>query len=169
MRNIAHTLFVGVLLIFLSSTTLAQDSTLPPSGYHPILTLIGRGVQIYLCQNATGAPQWVFQTPEAALFDSSGGEVGKHGAGPIWKNRDGSTVTGQPLVKLNAPDPSNIPWLLLRAQKHEGDGVLSHVEYIRRSDTKGGIATGSGCDAGHLKAASRVPYEAVYTFYAPNP
>jgi Protein of unknown function (DUF3455) len=145
----------------------AQDATLPPSEQHIVLTAQGNGVQIYVCQNSEASWQWVFQSPEAKLFDSSGKEIGAHGAGPMWKDADGSMVTGKLVAKANAPEShADIPWLLLKADKHEGKGVLSAVEYIRRSETHGGVAGGDGCDPAHSGAIARIPYTAVYTFYA---
>ena len=110
--------------------------------------------------------QWAFQAPDARLFDTSGNEIGTHSAGPIWKVQDGSSVKGQLVEKSDAPEPGNIPWLLLKADGHEGAGILSKVEYIRRSETHGGIAPASGCDAEHSGVTVRTPYTATYTFYA---
>lgn len=73
---------------------------------------------------------------------------------------------GEVLAKAEAPDATAIPWLLLRAKSHEGNGVLTPVTYIRRAATKGGAAPSSGCDAGHVAMEARVPYTAVYQFYA---
>jgi hypothetical protein len=46
---------------------------------------------------------------------------------------------------------------------------MTQVKFIRRSDTRGGIAPTTGCDAQHLNATSRVPYTAIYTFYSAKP
>jgi hypothetical protein len=149
---------------------LAQDATLPPFEQQVVLTALGKGVQIYVCRNSAGSWQWVFQSPEAKLFDSLGKEIGAHGAGPMWKDADGSMVTGKLVAKANAPEShTDIPWLLLKADGHEGKGVLSAVEYIRRSETHGGVAGGVGCDPAHSGAIARIPYTAVYTFYAIHP
>jgi uncharacterized protein DUF3455 len=149
---------------------LAQDATQPPAGQKAVLTVKGDGVQIYSCKEADGAVKWVFVGPEAKLLDASGKEVGSHGAGPFWKSVDGSLVKGQLAAKQDAPGGAgDIPWLLAKASAHEGDGVLAKVEYIRRSDTHGGVAPSGGCDAEHLNANARVPYTATYTFYARKP
>ena len=69
-----------------------------------ILTATGKGVQIYGCQNA----QWVFQIPEAILFDSAGQQIGTHGAGPVW------TLS----LRSGARNAANIPWLqMLKARQ----------------------------------------------------
>jgi hypothetical protein len=92
--------------------------------------------------------------------------VGAHGDGPVWYYQDGSSIHGQLVAKLASPDPSSIPWLLLKGISPKGSGVLSAVEFIRRSDTQGGIAPATGCDAEHAGDLARVPYTATYSFYS---
>jgi hypothetical protein len=135
----------------LFAVAFGQTDTRAPEGQRAVLTATGRGVQIYSCQNS----QWVFVAPEAGLFDAKGQEIGTHSAGPIWKFRDGRTVKGTVVAKSDAPAKSDIPWLLLK-----GDGSF---EYIRRSETHGGIAPSGACEAGR---SLRVDYSAVYTFYS---
>jgi hypothetical protein len=134
-----------------------------------MLTVLGKGAQIYICQQSSGTPQWVFQAPEATLFDAAGAKVGTHGAGPIWKYQDGSTVKGEVVARSASPDPTAIPWLLLKAISPSGLGILTQTDFIRRSDTHGGMAPTTGCDAQHLSAVSHVPYSATYTFYSAKP
>ena len=153
----------------LATGALAQNPTTPPPSQHPILTVTGKGVQIYTCQQSAAGPQWVFQAPEATLIDASGNPVGTHGAGPIWKSNDGSYVKGELLQKASSPDASSIPWLLLRGISPSGSGIMTRVEFIRRSDTHGGISPTTGCDAQHLNTLARVPYTATYTFYSAKP
>ncbi|WP_158791034.1 DUF3455 domain-containing protein [Granulicella sp. L60] len=150
-------------------TTHAQTPTDPPPSQHAILTATGKGVQIYTCQQTTGSPQWVFQAPEANLINARGKSIGSHGAGPIWRSKDGSTVTGKLLQKSSSDEPGAIPWLLLQAASTEGTGVMSRVEYIRRSATHGGDVPTAPCDAQHLNITTRVPYSATYTFYSAKP
>ncbi len=159
----------AAVLLMAASPVLAQSPTEPPATQHPILTTTGKGVQIYTCQDVSGAPKWVFQAPEAKLFDKTGQEVGTHGAGPVWKHKDGSSIKGQLVTKSDAPAPGDIPWLLLKTESHEGTGVLSTVDYIQRAETHGGVAPTTGCDAGHANATARIPYTATYTFYARKP
>lgn len=158
---------VAVCLLAISPAV-AEDSTQPPAGQQAVLTVKGDGVQIYVCKQVDGAAKWVFQAPEAKLLDASGKEVGSHGAGPFWKSADGSLVKGQVVSSSKAPEAGDVAWLLLKASAHEGEGVFSKVEYIRRSETHGGAAPNSGCDAEHLNATVRVPYTATYAFYAPK-
>jgi len=148
------------------SSAMAQNNIEPPAGQQAILTVKGDGVQIYACKDLGGVAQWVFQAPEAKLFDELGKEVGAHGPGPFWKAADGSLVKGKLVASSKAPEARDIAWLLLKASEHEGSGVLGAVEYIRRSETHGGVAPAAGCDAGHLDATVRVAYTAMYTFYA---
>jgi hypothetical protein len=147
----------------------AQNPTDPPPSQHAILTVTGKGVQIYTCQQAAAGPLWVFQAPEATLIDASGNPVGTHGAGPTWTSKDGSSVKGELLQKSAAPATTAIPWLLLKAVNVSGSGVMIKVEFIRRSDTHGGMAPTTGCDSQHLSATARVPYTAAYTFYSAKP
>ena len=152
-----------------STAAIAQNSTEPPPSQHAILTVTGKGVQIYTCQQSAAGPQWVFQAPEAKLLDASGNPIGTHGAGPIWKSNDGSSVKGELLQKSASPDATSIPWLLLKAVSPSGSGIMTRVEFIRRSDTHGGSSPTTGCDAQHLNAIARVPYTATYTFYSAKP
>jgi hypothetical protein len=153
----------------LATVTLAQNPTTPPPSQHPILTVTGKGVQIYICRQSAAESQWIFQAPEAILTDASGKPIGTHGAGPIWKSNDGSTVKGELFQKSPSPDASSIPWLLLKAVSPSGSGIMTRVEFIRRSDTHGGGAPATGCDAQHLNTLLRVPYTATYTFYSAKP
>jgi hypothetical protein len=155
--------------LFLAAAAGAQNPTEPPASQHPILTVTGKGVQIYACQQTASGPQWMLQAPEATLIDASGNDVGTHGAGPIWKSKDGSTVKGELFQKSASPDPTAIPWLLLKAANASGPGIMTRIDFIRRSDTHGGIAPTTGCDVQHLSAVSRVPYTATYTFYSAKP
>ncbi len=152
-----------------ATVAIAQNPTEPPPSQHPILTVTGKGVQIYTCQQTTTGPQWVFQAPEANLTDASGNLVGTHGAGPIWRSRDGSTVKGDVLQKSASPEAGAIPWLLLKAVNPTGPGIMARVEFIRRSDTHGGTAAANGCDVQHLATSARIPYTATYTFYSAKP
>ena len=139
----------------------AQDSTIPPPAQHAVLTVQGSGVQIYSCTGGS----WVFTAPAARLFNKDGVEVGTHGDGPVWHLQDGSSVLGKVIAKRPSPDPESVPWLLLKTAHTEGAGVLAGVEFIRRSDTKGGAAPAGGCDKEHAGDLLRVPYSAIYSFY----
>jgi hypothetical protein len=137
-----------------------------PDGNRLLFHADAEGVQIYTCQaSAAAAPAWVFTEPEAELFDRHNHLVATHYKGPTWQARDGSTVVGSKLAAA-MPDPSAIPWLLLQAASHTGDGLMSKVTFIQRLNTTGGLAPTTGCDAEHVGAMARVDYTATYYFYA---
>ena len=161
-------MLLPVALLALSITPQTTDVTLPPANVSVRLTAIGHGVQIYHCAPDAGGFQWVFDAPEAELFDPSTHQpVGTHSAGPTWTWNDGSSITGKLLQKQPSPDAASIPWLLLETHA-SGDktGALTGVTYVRRSETQAGAAPATGCDAQHQDNVLRVPYEAIYTFYS---
>ena len=161
-----HISFAALLLLSAGSVR-AQDRTIPPDpSVTPLPPVIGKGVQIYHCQQQQGAPAWVFVAPEATLYIAAEA-VGTHSAGPTWRWKDGTAVTGKLLITQPSPDRVSIPWLLLAASPaidSAPTGMLARVSYVRRSDTHGGMPP-AGCDARHLGAVARVPYAATYTFY----
>jgi uncharacterized protein DUF3455 len=158
-----------------SAATPAQ--TLPPVTPEAIIvpppaTLVlkanAAGVQIYACGPAKDAKQsfeWTLKAPEATLIDDAGKPLGKHGAGPTWEAPDGSKVVGAMKAKVDAPDSTAIPWLLVEAKSTEGQGVFSKVAWVQRVQTAGGKAPATGCDKAHVGAETRVDYRAAYYFY----
>jgi len=158
-------------LALLAATASAQDTTLPPANTVAKFVTHGTGVQIYNCV-ATGSEfTWTLQEPQAdLLLDKSFKHVGTHSKGPTWTWADGSAVTGTVTQKQDAPDPTkSIPWLLLTATSNGTKGALSNVTYVRRSDTDGGVAQTTGCNAQSVNTLSKVPYKALYTFYVTKP
>jgi hypothetical protein len=159
-------------ICLLSAAVAARDckaqSIAVPEGERITLRTEGKGVQIYRCdtqaQTANQTAQWTFVAPEADLT-VDGTRVGTHDAGPAWHYKDGSSVIGEVVTKADSPNPASIPMLLLKVKQTSGHGLLTPVNYIVRSETRGGIAPPSGCDAAHAGATVRVPYSAVYTFY----
>lgn len=125
----------------------------------------GKGVQIYACKASGATYAWTLKAPDATLSDAKGKVIGKHFAGPSWQADDGSTVVGELLNASPSPSAGAIPWLVLRASSHAGNGVMASVQYIVRAHTEGGAAPASGCDAGHAGTEVRVPYNAVYLFF----
>ena len=125
------------------------------------------GVQIYICQQgADGKPGWSLKAPEATLFDEQGTVIGTHYAGPTWKHHDGSEITAKVVARVNAPDSSAIPWLLLRVTGRSGSGVFTRITAIQRVQTVGGQPPDGGCGASALGTETRSEYEAEYAFYA---
>jgi hypothetical protein len=139
------------------------------AGEEVILKAEATGVQIYVCQ--AGADKnfaWVLKAPEAELADAAGKKIAHHFAGPTWKHIDGSEVTGKVIAKQDAPKPDAIPWLLLAAASHTGEGIFSRVTSIQRIHTQGGLPPKANtCDASANGKESRSPYSADYYFYAP--
>ena len=140
-----------------------------PAGEEVVLLAHGSGSQIYLCQAGTdGKFAWTLKAPEAELLDQQGATIGRHYAGPTWKDNDGSDVTGKAAARVDSPDSNAIPWLLVTATGHSGDGVLSHVTSIQRIRTKGGLPPpAADCNAAKLNAEVKSSYSADYYFYAP--
>jgi hypothetical protein len=155
-----------LLLAFILAFVPQGNETLPPVTAQPAYTVVGHGVQIYKCTVKDSMLQWVFQAPEADLFDSITHQpVGTHTAGPTWTWADHSAVTGTLIASQPSPNPDSIPWLLLEAHSTGTPGALANIKFVRRSDTQAGAAPSTGCDAQHQDNVLRVPYEAVYTFY----
>ena len=140
-----------------------------PAGEQVVLVTHATGSQIYVCQAATdGNPAWTLKAPDAELHNQHGEVIGRHFAGPAWKLNDGSEVTGKPAVKVDAPQPDSVPWVLVTVTGHSGSGVLSRVTTIQRLHTAGGIAPpAADCTAAKLNTEARSPYSADYYFYAP--
>ena len=95
--------------------------------------------------------------------------IGRHFAGPTWKDNDGSGVSGKAAAKVDSPDANSIPWLLVTATGHSGEGMLSHVTIIQRINTKGGMPPpASDCNAAKQNVEVKSPYTADYYFYQPS-
>jgi hypothetical protein len=164
-----------VLAAFLIAALLTPPASLaqqmaapidPPAGSRSLLQARGDGVQIYVCTDTHDGLKWVLRAPDAKLMDASGKTIGRHFAGPTWSLDDGSQVQGQLIASKPAPESNSVAWLLLAAKAGTATGKLADVKFIRRTETRGGVADPSGCqspaDAGKL---APVPYTATYTFY----
>ncbi len=133
----------------------------PPAGLRLILRVHARGDQIYVCKAEGAGFSWMLQAPEAEVFDE-GRPIGRHFAGPTWELNDGSRVTGKILTRAESPDIHAIPWLLISAVDHSGEGLLNGVTHIQRLNTTGGKAPEKCRDEGR---ELRVGYTADYIFY----
>jgi hypothetical protein len=141
----------------------------PPAGQVMQQELLGIGAQVYTCrasEMAASGYEWAFTAPSAVLLDESGAIAGTHFGGPAWQANDGSKVVAEVVERAPSPDPSAIPWLLLRVTSSGAPGNFSDVTYIQRLDTTGGLAPTGGCDAEHIGAVARVPYTAVYVLFS---
>lgn len=147
-----------------SQSTLPRNLR-PPATQKLIFQAHGIGEQIYTCKASAGKHAWVLKAPDAQLFATDGQLLGRHFAGPAWGAKDGSRVQGKPVASVEAADPLSVPWLLLEAIRHDGNGTMSRVLSIQRLNTKGGKAPADGCDLPHLGTETRVRYEAEYYFY----
>jgi hypothetical protein len=164
--NTAFAIMAGIL-IGMGPVAVNADQTAvaPPQGSAPLLEVVAEGVQIYTCEAKGNLFEWSFKAPEANLFNKQGRQIGTHFAGPTWKMADGSAIVGEVIAKADAPERDAVQWLLLRAKAHEGQGILADAAFIRRTDTKGGAAPTTGCDANHVSEQARMHYSAVYQFF----
>jgi hypothetical protein len=159
------------------TASLAPPATVPAALAVPATqTLVRRfrvqGVQIYDCKASHDDPtrfEWTFRAPEAELRDAHGRLIGRHYAGPTWEALDGSKIVGEVAARAESPDPTAIPWLLVRAKSTAGQGIFGATASVQRLDTGGGKAPASGCDQGQLGREARVPYTANYFFYDARP
>lgn len=172
-RRLAHLPIVltGYVLSLLASVTPVRANVpFPDLGSCPALQVeagnkvvshvYAVGVQIYQWNGTS----WAFVAPEAKLFANPGGTglVGTHYAGPTWESVSGSKVIGA-VVERCTPDPSAIPWLLLRAVDDEGPGIFEGVTFIQRLNTAGGLAPSAPGD--FVGQEARIPYTTEYFFY----
>jgi len=147
----------------------APDKIKAPQGENVILQVRASGSQIYTCQQADNKFSWTLKAPEAELRDLQGAVVGQHFAGPTWKYKDGSAVSGKAVARVDSPDSDSIPWLLVTATGHSGDGLLSRVTSIQRIHTKGGQPPpAADCNPSKLNGETKSNYTADYYFYAPG-
>ena len=144
------------------------DAIKAPAGEEVVLYAHATGSQIYTCQaGADGKFTWTLKAPEAELHDRQDKVIGQHSAGPTWRLKDGSEVTGKRTAAVDSLDADSIPWLLVNVVGHSGKGLLSSVTTIQRVHTHGGKPPADGCDTAHKDAETKSSYTADYYFYAP--
>lgn len=144
------------------------DAIAIPSGLEPVLFVRAKGVQIYSCQaGADGKFTWTLKAPEAELKDRKDKVIGQHSAGPTWKLKDGSEVTGKATAHVDSLDPDSIPWLLVKVVNNSKKGALADVTTIQRVHTHGGKPGNDPCDGSHKDAETKSDYSADYYFFAP--
>jgi hypothetical protein len=142
----------------------ASSSSIDPPQAERVMTLAASGVQTYVCEfDAQHRLGWVFRSPQATLFDSSGRAVLQHGAGPSWEAEDGSRIMGHAIAQLPSETKASVPQLLLETHSTAGSGVLSAVRYVERVNTIGGLMPAAPCSTEHEVGSS--PYLAEYVFY----
>jgi hypothetical protein len=146
----------------------------PEPSLRVVLHAAARGTQDYECassaKDAGNAFAWTLKGPEADLADCNGAPLGRHfaseggAAAPKWEARDGSFVVGKKVASEPSSDPGSIPSLLVQVTASGGAGALGGVAYVQRTNTKGGVAPGDGCDAAHAGSTRKVSYSADYWF-----
>jgi hypothetical protein len=181
MRRVEHTIIAVFTLLLVAGIASAQkdapdkesapdvpDAIAVPEGFQPVLFVHASGSQIYTCQvDEQGKYSWTLKGPEAELKDRKDKVIGQHLAGPIWKLKDGSEVTGKAAAHVDAIDPDSVPWMLLDVVNNSGKGVLAKVTKIQRVHTRGGKAGNDPCDEAHKDAEIKSSYTADYYFFAP--
>jgi Protein of unknown function (DUF3455) len=173
MKSLIQTIGAIALLLFAAGFGPARpevpESLKAPAGEEVVLAGHATGVQIYVCQSESEQKSaWVLKAPEAELTDATGKTIIHHSAGPSWKHVDGSEVIGKLVAKQDAPKLNAIPWLLLSAASHKGEGILTRVTSIQRISTDGGLPPNAGdCNFSAKGKESRSAYSADYYFYAP--
>lgn len=168
LRSCASLIAVCLLLAGTSCAT-AQDTDnrapeVPvaiqvPEGNKVHFHVLARGVQIY----SWNGSNWVFQAPEALLYDLDGKIVGTHYVGPTWETQSGSKVVGARINGAASPNADSIPLLLLRATATNGPGIFARTTYIQRVNTVGGVAPVTAGTA--VGQQARISYTAEYFFY----
>src|SRR5271157_161295 len=145
------------------------DAIAVPAGLEPVLFAHGSGSQIYSCQaGADGKFAWTLKGPDAELKDRNDKVIGQHSAGPTWKLKDGSEVTGKAVAQVDSLDDSSVPWLLINVVSNAGKGTLGKVTTIQRVHTRGGQPPDYGCDESHKDTETKSKYTADYYFFAPT-
>ena len=127
-----------------------------------------QGVQIYTCeQGAAGRFEWTLKGPEAELKDRKDKVIGQHTAGPTWKLKDGSEVTGKPAAQVDSLDSESVPWLLIDVVNNSGKRRAGRCH---ENTTCAYSRWQSGkwlCDEAHKGAETKSDYTADYYFFAP--
>jgi hypothetical protein len=145
------------------------DAIVIPEGLQPVLFVRASGAQIYTCQaDSEGKYSWTLKAPDAELKDRKDKVIGQHTAGPTWKLKDGSEVTGKAIGQVDSLDSDSIPWLLVDVINNSGKGTLAKVTKIQRVHTHGGKPGNDPCDESHKGAETKSAYTADYYFYAPG-
>jgi len=144
------------------------DAIAVPAGLETVLFVHAKGSQVYTCQaGADGKFSWTLKGPDAELKDRKDKVIGQHSAGPTWKLKDGSEVTGKVVAKVDSLDPDSVPWLLLSVVTNSGKGELAKATTIQRVHTHGGQPGNDACDESHKDAENKSSYTADYYFFAP--
>jgi len=138
-----------------------------PADLEPVLALTGKGVQIFRCEKRDNAMSWVFRQPEAELIDPASGKViGRHGASFSFEHVDGSRLIGTLAAYDDAPQSSDLRWLLLNTRSYNR-GAFDGITQVQRLNTRGGMPP-TGCQAAASGQLLRVDFSAEFVFYRPK-
>jgi hypothetical protein len=144
------------------------DAIAVPAGLEPVLFVMGKGSQVYMCQaDADGKFSWTLKGPDAELHDRKDKVIGQHTAGPTWTLKDGSEVKGKAAAHVDSLDADSVPWLLVNVVSNSGKGVLAKVTTIQRVHTHGGKPPAGDCGESHKGEETKSSYTADYYFFAP--
>ncbi|MBE9034258.1 DUF3455 domain-containing protein [aff. Roholtiella sp. LEGE 12411] len=152
----------------IANVTAIPDSIKVPNGEQLLWKVSAKGAQIYVCKlqsEYSEQYEWTLKAPDALLLNEQGQDLGKHYTGPTWEAKDGSKVVAKVKSKADVTQNDAIPWLLLEARSHEGNGIFRQVNWIQRINTVGGKAPVKGCDKSSENREIRVKYTADYLFY----
>ncbi len=81
MRGLA----ASVILCGLTAAAMAENPLAPPADVKQLLEVNADGVQKYVCTPKDQGFAWIFDAPDATLFDAQGRQIGTHS-----KDRPGS-------------------------------------------------------------------------------
>lgn len=144
------------------------DAIAVGEGLEPVLFAHAKGVQIYTCQQGASKHfEWTLKGPEAELKDRKDKVIGQHTAGPTWKLKDGSEVSGKRAAEVESLDSESIPWLVIDVTSNSKKGALANVTKVQRVHTHGGKPGNNACDEAHKDAETKSEYTADYYFFAP--
>lgn len=138
-----------------------------PSDREPVLQLASKGVQIFRCEKRDNTLLWVFRQPEAELIDPTNGKVmGRHGASFSFEHIDGSRLIATVAAYDDAPQPTDLRWLLLTTRSFNR-GAFDGVTQVQRINTKGGMPP-PRCETAQSGQVLRVDFSADFVFYRPK-
>ena len=168
LRKVSQASFASIAVSLLAACATPPASppsaSIDPPQAERVMTLAASGVQNYSCEfDAQHQLGWVFKSPLATRYDTSGHATVRHGAGPSWETEDGSRIVGHVLAQQPSETRASIPQLLLETHSTAGSGPLSAVRYVQRLHTVGGLAPTAPCATEHETGSS--PYLADYVFY----
>lgn len=137
-----------------------------PDDREAVLTLRGRGAQVFRCEKRNGQGVWMFRQPDAELVDDAGKVVGRHGASFSFEHLDGSRLVANIAAYDDAPKATDLRWLLMTTKSY-GKGAFADVTHVQRVNTAGGMPP-AGCDLAHAGRVLRIDFTSDFVFYRPR-